>query len=1003
MNAKTLTATGISLLVMTTIVSALPVAFPGAEGAGRFAVGGRGGSVYEVTHLGNSGPGSIVDALSAGGRTVVFRVSGTIELGDVILQPKSYTTIAGQSAPGDGICLKGRIHIKNNAHDIIIRYLRVRVDEGGANSSGDAIDIESGHHIIIDHVSASYARDETISCQDGSDNVTVQWCIMSEALTYESHSYGSLIRGQYGERKSYHHNLYAHNRGRNPRPGNYRDMSIDPDGLYFDFRNNVVYNWSGGHPGYNADKTTISRYNFVGNVFIRGIESSGDKAFKEDAKYAYAYWAGNAHGAAYSSISVPADQWSLVTFNGFNTAEIAAYKARSYEIPMEPVTTTSAAQALQDVLADAGVSFPVRDAVDQRIVSDVINRTGHSIENTDDLATPWPTLYSLAAPADGDHDGMPDAWELANGLDPANAADRNYYTLHAEYTNLEVYLNSLIQGDVEPPAAPTGLWAAIDNGSVSLDWLDNTETDFDVYNLYRSTTPGSGYTLLSETGLAESAFIDNTALSGQTYYYVVTAEDIYANESAPSVEIAVTLSPAGMGKILREWWTGIAGASVSDLTSSAAYPDDPSGRDLLAALEGPRNWADACGTRVRGYLHPPVSGSYVFAVASDNDSQLWLSADGAPENAVLIASVSGATEPRQWDKYSSQQSAAVFLEAGRKYYLEVLHKEETGDDHWAVAWSGPGIAQQVIPGRCLSPWFVGLYGDANADDRVDLADLPDFIALWLESDCADGSAWDLNGDCVIDLYEFAALACNWMADNVLPAPPANLSATRGDGVVTLDWDDNTEADLAGYHVYRSTTSGGGYVKIGPAILETPGYADNSVSNGTAYYYVITAVDKASNESDFSEECSATPNPTTASVTLQENETGVCPSGGEWIIETEHAGYTGSGYINTDNAAGTGINYRIEVFAGQTHAFVWRFANGGSSRSANLIIDGQTVASGIAFPATGAWTAWSTTTPVNVTLPAAVHTVRLEATGGDGLANVDYMQVSGADLTAANCP
>lgn len=527
------------------IACAGPVAFPGAEGAGRFSTGGRGGDVYEVTTLANSGAGSIVDAVSKGNRTIVFRVSGTIDLGGVILRPKSNTTIAGQTAPGDGICLKGRISI-SGVSNVVIRYLRVRVDEGGANSSGDAIDIESGNHIIIDHVSASYARDETISCQDGSNNVTVQWCILSEALTYENHSYGSLIRGQYGERKTYHHNLYAHNRGRNPRPGNYLSAAVDPEGLYFDFRNNVVYNWAGGHPGYNADKDTISRYNFVGNVFIRGVESSGTKAFKEDAKGATAYWAGNAHGASYQSVATPSDQWSLVTFNGFTAAEITAYKARSYEIAMEPVTTTSAIQARDAVLGYAGASFPVRDIVDVRIVGDVMNGTGQSIASTD--AQPegaWPTLTSLPAPTDSDHDGMPDAWEWANGLNPYNAADRNDFDLHLDYTNLEVYLSSILAADTDAPSAPALLTAAADETAVRLDWADNAETDLAGYSVYRSTTSGGGYVRLNALPLIESSFEDGAVTLGETYYYRVTAVDTSANESDFSGEAAATVRMAG--------------------------------------------------------------------------------------------------------------------------------------------------------------------------------------------------------------------------------------------------------------------------------------------------------------------------------------------------------------------------------------------------------------------------------------------------------------------------
>jgi pectate lyase len=228
----------VSLLIIftTATLQAQQPAFSTAEGSGRFATGGRGGEVYEVTNLSNSGPGSIVDAVSSANRTIVFRLSGTIELGNTLLRPKSNTTIAGQTAPGDGICIKGRIYL-GAVSNVVIRYIRIRVDAGAANSSGDAIDIDEGTNIIIDHVSASYARDEGISCQEPSNQVTVQWCIISEALTFENHSYGSLVRGDYGDVKSYHHNLYAHNNNRLPRPGNYTATSIDSVGLYFDFRN----------------------------------------------------------------------------------------------------------------------------------------------------------------------------------------------------------------------------------------------------------------------------------------------------------------------------------------------------------------------------------------------------------------------------------------------------------------------------------------------------------------------------------------------------------------------------------------------------------------------------------------------------------------------------------------------------------------------------------------------------------------------------------------------
>jgi aryl-phospho-beta-D-glucosidase BglC (GH1 family) len=218
----------------------------------------------------------------------------------------------------------------------------------------------------------------------------------------------------------------------------------------------------------------------------------------------------------------------------------------------------------------------------------------------------------------------------------------------------------------------------------------------------------------------------------------------------------------GIGTILYKRWDGIAGESVSDLTSNANYPDHPSYTGRLTRLEGPANIAESYGTRIRGYLYPPATGNYTFWISGDDNCQLWLSTDGSPSNASLIASVPGWTDPRQWNKYSSQQSSPRTLTAGRKYYIEVLHKEYTGGDNIAVAWQGPGISQEVIAGRYLSPWFVGLYGDFNNSGTVTLDDLSELANLWLQEDCVETSRIDLNGDCVVDFTEFSRFAENWL-------------------------------------------------------------------------------------------------------------------------------------------------------------------------------------------------------------------------------------------------
>ncbi|MBN1788388.1 MAG: PASTA domain-containing protein [Sedimentisphaerales bacterium] len=297
-----------------------------------------------------------------------------------------------------------------------------------------------------------------------------------------------------------------------------------------------------------------------------------------------------------------------------------------------------------------------------------------------------------------------------------------------------------------------------------------------------------------------------------------------------------------------------------------------------------------------------------------------------------------------------------------------------------------------------------IYGDFTENGSIDFADLDYLGQLWLIEDCNATADADLNDDCVLNFYEFAAFANNWreLIDTTPPEAPTGLSATGGDATVSVNWDDNSEADLAGYNIYRSTMSGSGYVQQNVTLLTTSDYTDNSVVNGTTYYYVVTAVDLLNNESGYSAEASAAPQAPQSSLTLQENEAGYC--GVDGPIEDEWSGYTGDGYSNTDNAVGNGVDYSVEILTAGQYSFVWRFAHdGGSDRLGDLIINSTTEASGISFPDTGGWSSWEiTTTTVNVTLTAGVKSIRLEATTSGGLANIDYMEITGPNLTTAAC-
>lgn len=441
-------------IVITSIVSVLlataaaqgvaaagqQVAFPGAEGAGRFALGGRGGRVIAVTNLDDSGPGSLRAAIEADGpRVVIFKVSGTIQLKKSLVVRKGCITIAGQTAPGGGITLRDHV-FEIDADDVVVRYIRSRL---GAESQtqDDAIWVSGGHRIILDHVSASWSVDESLSVSanykepgQGYYDVTVQWSIIADSLRRAGHvkgdhGYGSLVRGGRGSRASFHHNLWANHIARMPRPGNYDGPAVDPVGASFDFRNNVFYNWGNSYSGYDADTAAIVRYNFVGNSYIPGPDSKGQIAFKESNTLAKAYFAGNSMAG-----SMPADPWSLVT-----GVQADGYR-QAAPIDVAPLATEAADVAYAKVLAGAGASH-ARDAVDAKVVAGVTSRNGRIIDSVEQDGG-WPMLQSMPAPVDGDGDGMPDAWERTNGLNPKK--DDGTAVGRDGWTNLERYLNSLV-------------------------------------------------------------------------------------------------------------------------------------------------------------------------------------------------------------------------------------------------------------------------------------------------------------------------------------------------------------------------------------------------------------------------------------------------------------------------------------------------------------------------------------------------------------------------------
>ncbi len=450
-------------------------AFPGAVGFGASATGGRGGDVYHVTHLGDSGAGSLRDAVesASGPRTIVFEVGGTIALSSPLVIEKDALTIAGQTAPG-GIGTRGYPVNVSGVSDVVIRYMRFRtgdinaeaVGEKPANGNGDlagdaadALSIGGSERVMIDHVSASWGMDETLSVTVSAD-VTVQNSIISEGLndSYHAeglHGYGSLIRGTGVGGYSIVGNLYAHHTWRSPAIGGFQDPAEGEPrpGLDIEIVNNVIYDWE-WFSSHTVEGLGTTRLAYLGNVSIAGPDTL---SFCRTCSFSTNPWdllegdemqihrSGNVIDADQDTIHDPIPAASQ-NFTGTYT-EVAA----PFAFARPDFDALDAGDAYENVIAQAGASLS-RDAIDARIVQELVTRTGGIIDSQDDVGG-WPEPAGpLAAPEDVDRDGMADLWEEANGLDPADAEDRNGLDLDAKFTNLEIYLDSLTQEDIVLPA-----------------------------------------------------------------------------------------------------------------------------------------------------------------------------------------------------------------------------------------------------------------------------------------------------------------------------------------------------------------------------------------------------------------------------------------------------------------------------------------------------------------------------------------------------------------------
>jgi len=542
-----------------TALDAQTLAFPEATGFGRFATGARGAvnpEIYLVTNLNDSGAGSFRDAVSKEGRFVIFKVGGIIKTQSQIVIPKN-TTIAGQTAPGEGIVILGPRVTFTGASNTISRYIRIRF--GNTTQGQDTSGMANGANMIFDHMSFTWGTDEVFSINwdskgESPDNITIQNSIIGQGLHRHNHSAGGLMQPS-GGKISLIGNLYICNKTRNNKVKGINE-----------FVNNIVYNWGNygntyGHAEsgdayiMGGDSAGTSDVNIINNYFIGGPNTSNtvttpfNRGNDNFSLYGSGNYFDNNKDGILNGTLVPSD------LTGFPTGDITSIKSEPYDYPMKNPALT-AQQAYDKAILDVGASYPRRDQVEKLMISDLQSKgtAATYVYVQSDLTSQFGFtnggaghVYGAPAPLDTDNDGMPDAWEDANGLDKYTPDALNVSTTNAPYLNIEFYINSLPNQTppdfIIPPTdvnftnvATTEVPPA---SSFTVNWSDNAANETN-YLLERSTD-GSNFSEIA-TLAANTVSYDETGLIPNTqYYYRVKA--ISATESSVYTSIASITTP----------------------------------------------------------------------------------------------------------------------------------------------------------------------------------------------------------------------------------------------------------------------------------------------------------------------------------------------------------------------------------------------------------------------------------------------------------------------------
>ncbi len=600
------------------------LAFPGAEGFGKFTTGGRGGTVYHVTNLNDSGTGSFRDAVSQSNRTVVFDVGGIINISSRIVIHEN-VTVAGQTAPGDGITIYGNgIALNGDSGNDIIRYIRIRMGKNG-DSGKDAVGISDGQNYIFDHVSISWGRDGTLDVNGANiDNLTFQDCIISQGINNSNHSTGGLMQsGKWSMIRS----LYIDNKTRNPKARGSHE-----------FINSVLYNWK-EHGYIMGDTEGLSQCNLIGNYFIYGPSSASNTHLTGTTPafhvYAQDNWVdSNKNGTV---------DGSLLTDYKTATVENSPYAYPGVH------QVLSASQALDHVTENAGASLS-RDAVDLFLINQLTSygTIGQIINTEDDngISGNVGTVNGGTPPADSDQDGMSDSWESNHGLNP-HVADNNGDADGDGYTNLEEYLDWIINND--SGCTPTSIIPYIQvNGGSWQQVSSVTVSEGSSVKFGPNPTMGGSWSW-SGCGTSGSAREQTVSVNSSCMATVLhtntcgaqSTQDFYVNVSDGTIfDVAIN-----------ENETGFCGLQGTIDSNHIGYEG-----------AGFANSTNVVGAGIDWFIAVPSEGNYVFRWKYANGTSSARQANVIVDGAVLASTTFEPTGG--WAMWSEDVSTTATLLAG---------------------------------------------------------------------------------------------------------------------------------------------------------------------------------------------------------------------------------------------------------------------------------------------------------------------------------------------------